>query len=79
MDFNNIMDLLLKANIDSDEVSKLILKASTMDISVEENQRNLIREGAKLANKEVTPELEDKIIELLKEKGISNNLFSYLN
>ena len=49
-----------------------------IDLSKEENQRILIREGAKLANKNLTKEMEDKIILILKEKGISSDLLNYV-
>ncbi len=78
MDFNSVLDLLLKSNIDSGEISKLITRASGMDLTNEENQRELIKEGCKLTGRTLTPELEDKIIMILKEKGISNDLFNYL-
>ena len=78
MDINSILDLLIKSNIDSGEISNLINKASSMDLSDEANQRELIKEGCRLTGRRFTPELEDKIIMILKEKGISNDLFSYL-
>ncbi|MGM9970217.1 MAG: stage VI sporulation protein F [Anaeroplasma sp.] len=78
MDFKNIIDLLLKSNISNDDITALIMKASSLDLSDEDNQRVLIRDCCKMANKEITPELEDKIISLLKEKGISNDLFNYI-
>lgn len=79
MDFSNIMDLILKSNIRNEDITALISKASSMDLSDEDNQRVLIREATTLANKEITPELEDKIIDILKEKGISNELFKYIS
>lgn len=76
MDFKKIIDLLSKSNINNDAVYELIAEASKMDLSDEDNQRALIQKGAKLANKEITPEVEDHIISILKEKGISNELLS---
>ena len=76
MDFKKIIDLLSKSNINNDGVYELIAEASKMDLSDEDNQRTLIQKGAKLANKEITPEIEDHIISILKEKGISNELLS---
>lgn len=76
MDFKKIIDLLSKSNINNDAVYELIAEASKMDLSDEDNQRALIQKGAKLANKEITPEVEDHIISILKEKGLSNELLS---
>lgn len=78
MDFSKLIDIISKTNISSDKIQELILMASKMDLSNEENQRILIREGAKVAKKEMTPELEDKMIDLIREKGISNELFKYV-
>ena len=78
MDFSKLIDIISKTNISSDKFQELILMASKMDLSNEENQRILIREGAKVAKKEMTPELEDKMIDLIREKGISNELFKYV-
>lgn len=78
MDFSKLIDIISRTNISSDKIQELILMASKMDLSNEENQRILIREGAKVAKKEMTPELEDKMIDLIREKGISNELFKYV-
>lgn len=78
MDFKGILDLLLSSNVNNDAIYALIAEASKLDLSNEDNQRLLIRRGAALTNKEITPELEDKIISIIKEKGISNELFSYI-
>lgn len=76
MDFKKIIDLLSKSNVNNEGVYELIAEASKMDLSNEDNQRMLIQKGAKLANKEITPEIEDHIIGILKEKGISGDLLS---
>ena len=78
MDFSKLIDIISKTNISSDKIQELIVMASKMDVSNEDNQRIWIREGAKVANKEMTPELEDKMIDLIREKGISNELFKYV-
>ena len=78
MDFRLLIDMLTKANINSEKIYDLVKAASSLDLSKEENQRILIREGAKLANKNLTKEMEDKIILILKEKGISSDLLNYV-
>ncbi len=78
MDFRLLIDMLTKANINSEKIYDLVKEASSLDLSKEENQRILIREGAKLANKNLTKEMEDKIILILKEKGISSDLLNYV-
>ena len=78
MDFRLLIDMLAKANINSEKIYDLVKEASSLDLSKEENKRILIREGAKLANKNLTKEMEDKIILILKEKGISSDLLNYV-
>ena len=78
MDINSILNMLDKANINSSEVQNLIFEASSLDLSDEDNVRMLIRKSAKLANRDISSDKEDKIVSILKEKGISSDLFSYL-
>lgn len=78
MDLKKIIELLSKSNINNEAVYELISEASKMDLSKEENQRTLIQKGAKLANRNISPEMEDRIIAILREKGISNDLFNYV-
>ena len=78
MDLSSILSLLEKANINTNEVQDLIYEASRLDLSNEDNVRSLIRKSAKLANKDFSIEKENQIISILKEKGISSDLFSLL-
>lgn len=78
MDFNKIMDLLTKSNVNSEAISSLINEASKMDLSDEDSQRELIRMGAQVTGKKLSKEMEDKIIAIIKDKGISNDLFNYV-
>jgi len=78
MDFNKIMDLLTKSNVNGEAISSLINEASKMDLSDEDNQRELIRMGAQVTGKKLSKEMEDKIIAIIKDKGISNDLFNYV-
>ena len=78
MDLSSILSLLEKANINTNEVQDLIYEASRLDLSNEDNIRSLIRKSAKLANKDISIEKENQIISILKEKGISSDLFSLL-
>ena len=70
MDINSILNMLNKANINSNEVQNLIHEASRLNLSDDDNIRLLIRKSAKLANREISLDKEDKIISILKEKGI---------
>lgn len=78
MDFNKIVDLLTKSNINTEAIYDLISVASKMDLSDENNQRILIQKGGLVAGKSISKEQEDNIINVLKEKGISEELFSLI-
>ena len=78
MDFKKILDLISSSNINVEEVYTLVNEASSMDLSNEDNQRSLINRAYKIANKELTKDDEDKLIALIKEKGISQELFECL-
>lgn len=78
MDFKTIIDLISKSNINNEKVYELVKEASSLDLNDEDNLRIIIRKGCGLANKSISLEQENKIIQLLKDKGISPELFSLL-
>ena len=78
MDFKTIIDLLSRSNINQEAMYELVGEASSLDLSDESNLRTIIRKGANIANKTITIEQEDKLIALLKEKGITTDLLNIL-
>ena len=78
MDFKTIIDLLSRSNINQEALYELVGEASSLDLSDESNLRLIIQKGAKIAGKTIPVEQEDKLIELLKEKGISTDLLNIL-
>lgn len=78
MDFKTIIDLLSKSNINQEAMYELVGEASSLDLREEDNLRKIIRKGAMIANKTIPMEQEDKIIEILKEKGISTDLLNVI-
>ena len=78
MDFKTIIDLLSRSNINQEAMYELVGEASSLDLSKEENLRTIIRKGAEIANKTIPIEQEDKLIELLKEKGITTDLLKII-
>lgn len=78
MDFKKVFDFITSNNIDQQAVFDLVDEAKQIDLSDEEEVRRIIRKGAKVAKKEIDEETEDKIIKLVKEEGISPNLFKFL-
>lgn len=78
MDFKKIMDLISGANIDTNSMYELVSLASDLDLTEEDNQRLLIRKGFEITNKNLDLDTENQIINIIKEKGITQNLFDVL-
>jgi hypothetical protein len=78
MDFKTIIDLLSRSNINQEAMYELVGEASSLDLSDESNLRKIIQKGATIAGKTIPVEQEDKLISLLKEKGITTDLLSIL-
>ena len=76
MDFKTIIDLLSRSNINQEAMYELVGEASSLDLSDESNLRKIIQKGAIIAGKTIPVEQEDKLISLLKEKGITTDLLS---
>lgn len=78
MDFKKVFDVINKYNIDKNEVLDLVEEAKTLDLTDEDNLRYLIKKGAGLADKELTEKDEEKILALIKQKGINPDLLDLL-
>lgn len=78
MDFKSIIDLIARSNINQEAMYELVSEASTLDLNDEENLRSIIRKGCGLANRTLSKDQEDKIIKMLKDKGITPDLFKLL-
>ena len=78
MDFKTIIDLLSRSNINQEAMYELVGEASSLDLSDESNLRTIIQKGASIAGKVIPIEQEDKLVALLKEKGITTDLLNIL-
>lgn len=63
-----------KTSLKKEDIIKLAKKASKEDLSNEKNIRNLIKEVAKMAGKEVPKEKEEKILNAIKKDNIPKDL-----
>lgn len=67
----NIFDHLKKnANIDADEVFSVANSVQSADFSDEKTVRRLIRQLSKMANKPVSKQKEDKIVEAITKQNM---------
>lgn len=73
--FKNIFDEInKKVNIDKNKIFEIADSIKNADLSNEVVLRKLIRDIARLANKEVTKELEDNLVKKIKNEGVPLNL-----
>ena len=63
-----------KTSLKKEDIIKLAKKASKEDLSNEKNIRNLIKEVAKMAGKEVSKDKEEKILNAIKKDNIPKDL-----
>lgn len=63
-----------KSNIDKDTIFNIADSIKNADLSNEKVLRKLIRDIAKIANKPVSKELEDSLVNKIKKDGIPSNL-----
>ncbi len=65
-----------KTNIDPQDVFKVADSVKGADFSDEETVRNLVRQLAKLANKPISKQKEDKIVEAVTNNNMPMDLNS---
>ena len=63
-----------KTNVKKDDIVKLAKSLSSKDLNDERTIRNLIKDVAKLAGKDVSKEKEEKIINAIKKDKIPKDL-----
>lgn len=63
-----------KTNVKTEDILKLANQLQSKDLKKEANLRQLIHEVSKLAGKPVSKEKEDKIIALVQNNQIPDNL-----
>ena len=78
MIFNKALQFITDNNIQPEAVFELVEKVKTMDLSNEENIRNVIRDVSKLAGKPIDKVQEDNIVREIMKNGVNDNLFNML-
>ena len=73
-----IFSLLSDSNINKDEVFKLVDRIKQMDLDDEENLRSVIKQAAVVANRNLSPELEEELVKKIQREGLTANLLDYL-
>lgn len=78
MNFNKALQFITDNNIQPEAVFELVEKVKNMDLSNEENIRNVIRDVSVLAGKPIDKAQEDNIVREIMKNGVNDNLFNML-
>jgi hypothetical protein len=78
MNFNKALQFITDNNIQPEAVFELVEKVKTMDLSDENNIRNVIKDVSKLAGKPIDKVQEDNIVREIMKNGVNDNLFNML-
>ncbi|MBR6516554.1 MAG: stage VI sporulation protein F [Bacilli bacterium] len=78
MNFNKALQFITDNNIQPEAVFELVEKVKTMDLSDENNIRNVIKDVSKLAGKPIDKAQEDNIVREIMKNGVNDNLFNML-
>lgn len=78
MNFNKALQFITDNNIQPEAVFELVEKVKSMDLSNEENIRNVIRDVSKLAGKPIDKAQEDNIVREIMKNGVNDNLFNMI-
>ena len=78
MNFNKALQFISDNNIQPEAVFSLVEKVRTMDLSDENNIRNVIKDVSKLAGKPIDKAQEDNIVREIMKNGVNDNLFNML-
>ena len=76
MNFNKALQFITDNNIQPEAVFELVEKVKTMDLSDENNIRNVIKDVSKLAGKPIDKAQEDNIVREIMKNGVNDNLFN---
>jgi hypothetical protein len=78
LNFNKALQFITDNNIQPEAVFELVEKVKTMDLSDENNIRNVIKDVSKLAGKPIDKAQEDNIVREIMKNGVNDNLFNML-
>ncbi len=78
MDFGKIWDFIADKNIEPKDILALVEEVKKMDVTDENNLRNVIRKAGLLANKEIPYEKETMLVKKIQKDGIDISLLSMI-
>ena len=78
MDISKVFSLLNDKNIDKKEVFSLVDAVKHMNLDDEETIRNLIKKASVVAKKDISLDLENKLVAKIKKEGIGPGVLDLL-
>lgn len=75
---NKVLNFIAENNIEPSSLFQLVEKVQTMDLSSDESIRKVVRDVSKLANRPISQQQENKIVQEIMKNGINDNLFNMI-
>lgn len=75
---NKVLNFIAENNIEPSSVFELVEKVQTMDLSNDQSIRKVVRDVSKLANRTISPQQENQIVQEIMKNGINDNLFNMI-
>lgn len=78
MDFSKVFGILNQANVNREDVFKLVDLIKQTDLNDERNIRDVIKKASIIAKKDINKELEDKMVDKIMKEGLTPSLIDLL-
>lgn len=75
---NKVLNFISENNIEPSSLFQLVEKVQTMDLSSDESIRKVVRDVSRLANRPISQQQENKIVQEIMKNGINDNLFNMI-
>ncbi len=74
MDLSKVFNLMGDENINKADIFKLVDDVRRMDLNDENSLRNIIKRASDIANKDISKEKEDDLVNRIKQDGLPSNI-----
>lgn len=78
MDFSKVFGILNEANVNREDVFKLVDLIKQTDLNDEKNIRDVIRKASVIAKRDISPDLEDRLVDKIMKEGLTPSLIDLL-
>ena len=75
---HKVLNFISENNIEPSSLFQLVEKVQTMDLSSDESIRKVVRDVSRLANRPISQQQENKIVQEIMKNGINDNLFNMI-